>query len=224
MLEKIKNIIIKNKKIILILISIIVVVEIAEDVFQKEMIIYDVWAYKLVVESLRTEWLTPIIKLITFLGSAPVLIAITILSIIIIKNKKIGLSVAANLVFIAFFNQTLKYIIQRPRPEGYRLVEESGFSFPSGHSMVSTAFYGYFMYLIFKKVKNKYLKWGLSILLSIIIVLIGASRVYLGVHYASDVLAGFFISIAYLGIFVIFAQHFISESKEAKVKKILNKK
>ena len=99
-------------------------------------------------------------------------------------------------------NQILKYIVQRNRPEGYRLIDESGYSFPSGHSMVSTAFYGFLIYLVIKKVKNKYLKNFLVILLSILIILIGFSRVYLGVHYASDVIAGFFISIAYLILFI----------------------
>jgi len=90
----------------------------------------------------------------------------------------------------------------RPRPTEYRIIDESGYSFPSGHSMVSMAFYGFLIYLVYKKVENKYVKWLLCTLLSILILLIGVSRIYLGVHYASDVIGGFCFSIVYLIVFV----------------------
>lgn len=76
-----------------------------------------------------------------------------------------------------------------------------GYSFPSGHSMVSMAFYGFLIYLIYNNIKNKYIKWILISSLSILIILIGISRIYLGVHYTSDVLAGFLLSISYLVIY-----------------------
>ena len=82
----------------------------------------------------------------------------------------------------------LKLIIQRPRPDEYRIIDASGYSFPSGHSMISMAFYGFIIYLICKYVNNKILKYFLIGLLGSLIILIGVSRVYLGVHYVSDVL------------------------------------
>lgn len=98
-------------------------------------------------------------------------------------------------------NLVLKNIVERPRPIGYRLIDETGYSFPSGHSMISTAFYGLIIYLIWKNVRNTKLKYISCILLALLILLIGISRIYLGVHYASDVIGGFTISIAYLIIF-----------------------
>lgn len=95
----------------------------------------------------------------------------------------------------------LKRIIARPRPIEHRLISESGYSFPSGHSMVSMAFYGFFIYLAYRKIKNPYVKTIVCVLLSIIIISIGLSRIYLGVHYPSDVIAGFCISISYLALF-----------------------
>ena len=112
---------------------------------------------------------------------------------------------------ITILNQILKRILQRPRPTEYRIVEETGYSFPSGHSMVSMAFYGYLIYLIYKYVKNKYLKWTLITLLSFLIVSIGISRIYLGVHYTSDVLGGFLISISYLVIYISAVNKFLTE-------------
>ena len=80
--------------------------------------------------------------------------------------------------------------------------------------MVSAAFYGFLIYLIYKNIKNKYLKWGLITLLSCIVILIGTSRIYLGVHYASDVIAGILISISYLIIFTHFSKEFMKNEQK----------
>ena len=99
-------------------------------------------------------------------------------------------------------NLAIKDIVQRPRPLGYRLVSETGFSFPSGHSMISMALYGFVIYLIYRYAHDRNLKWASIIFLSLLIIVIGLSRIYLGVHYASDVLAGLLISMAYLMIYL----------------------
>ena len=117
----------------------------------------------------------------------------------------------SNLVIITALNQLLKNILQRPRPTEYRIIEETGYSFPSGHSMISMAFYGYIIYLIYKYVKNKYIKWFSIVLLSILICSIGISRIYLGVHYTSDVLGGFLISVSYLVIYISAVNKFLIE-------------
>lgn len=201
MTEKLKKIIKKDYKWIILFLCVILFLAILEDVFEYETLALDTSVYTIVVEKMRNPILTDILKIITNLGNAFVLITITILSLIILKNKKIGLCITLNLALSTLLNVLLKNIIQRPRPEGYRLIEETGFSFPSGHSMVNTAFYGLLIYLIIKNVKNKKLKYALSILISILILAIGFSRIYLGVHYTSDVLAGFLISVAYLIVF-----------------------
>ena len=137
------------------------------------------------------------------------MIALTIVLLVLIKNKKIGISIFSNLVIVTILNQLLKAILQRPRPTEYRIVEETGYSFPSGHSMVSMAFYGYLIYLIYKYVKNKYIKWISIVLLSILVCSIGISRIYLGVHYTSDVLGGFLISMSYLVIYISAVNKFL---------------
>ncbi len=202
MKEKIKEFIVKNLKWIILFICLIGFLALAEDVFNKEIMNGDIIGYKIISTFLISDFTIPIAKFITNFGGAIILIVVTIALFISIKNKKIRLSIFSNLVIITILNQLLKRILQRPRPTEYRIIEETGYSFPSGHSMISMAFYGYLIYLIYKYVKNKYIKWISIILLSILICVIGISRIYLGVHYTSDVLGGFLISISYLIIYI----------------------
>ena len=202
MKEKIKEFIIKHWKRIVLFICLIGFLELAEDVFNKEIMNGDIIGYKIISTFLISDFATPIAKFITNFGGAIFIILLTVILIAVIKNKKIGLSILTNLAIITILNQLLKRILQRPRPTEYRIIEESGYSFPSGHSMISMAFYGYLIYLIYKYVENKNVKWILISLLSILICLIGISRIYLGVHYTSDVLGGFLISISYLVIYI----------------------
>ena len=211
MKEKSKEFIIKNFKWIILFICLIGFLALAEDVFHKEIMKGDIIGYKIISTFLISDFTTPIAKFITNFGGAIFLIILTITLFILIKNKKIGLSIILNLIVITGLNQILKYILQRPRPTEYRLIEETGFSFPSGHSMVSMAFYGYLIYLIYKYVKNKYIKWISIALLSILIGTIGISRIYLGVHYTSDVLGGFLISLSYLIVYTLIVNRYLLE-------------
>ena len=213
MKEKIKEFIVKNIKWIILFICLVGFLAIAEDVFHKEIMRKDIIGYKLVSTYLISNFATPIAKCITNFGGAIFLIILTITLFILIKNKKIGFSIFSNLVIVTLLNQLLKNILQRPRPTEFRIVEETGYSFPSGHSMVSMAFYGYLIYLIYRYVENNYLKWTLIVLLSILICTIGISRIYLGVHYTSDVLGGFLISISYLVIYISAVNKFLLVEK-----------
>ena len=118
--------------------------------------------------------------------------------------------VITNLVFIVILNFILKHIYTRPRPE-FMLIDEYGYSFPSGHAMVSMAFYGLFIYIIFHLKLNKYLKYIFSFLIFSLIMLVGISRIYLHVHYFSDVIAGYAVSIIYLVVFTRFMKIVIGE-------------
>ncbi len=198
-ITKIKN----NKYILYISIPLLLVILLitSKVIVGKELYI-DKLAYHLFIEKLRNDKLTTFMKLATKLSNPEVMIVIAIISIIIciklIKNKKLSLGIILNLAGITLINQILKFIFRRERPTGYRLIEMSGYSFPSGHAMASLAFYGLLIYITKRLVKNKYLKILLITLNIAIIILIGVSRIYLGVHYLSDVLTGYSISIIYL--------------------------
>src|SRR5574344_55712 len=200
----------KNYKYIIAGIALLTFVLIFGYVFEVPMLSMDKYMYTLLVIELRNNTLTTIMKMITFMGSAYFLGAFIIISFIFIKNKKIPLCFLINLVTITLLNQTLKIIIKRPRPIGYRLINETGYSFPSGHAMVTAAFYGYLIYIIYKYIDNKVLKYVLMVLCAFLILLIGLSRIYLGVHYASDVVGGITFSIFYLILFVNISKKYIS--------------
>ena len=189
----------KNYLLFIIIICLVITGFILEDVYEREILEFDKLAFSLF--KIRTPLLTKIFLIITNLGSPYVLIVLTLLSFLL-KNKKISFIITANLGLITIINQVLKFIIKRPRPSDLFLIVETGYSFPSGHSMVSLSFYGLLIYFIYKYFKNKKLKISLITLLSLIIVLIGISRVYLGVHFVSDVISGFLLSLSYLIIFI----------------------
>lgn len=207
-----KEFIKKNLKWFILLVCLIGFLKLAEDVFSKEILQADIVGYKLISSLLISDFATPIAKFITNFGGAIVLIGTTIILVISIRNRRIGLSIIANLGIITGLNLLLKQIVQRPRPTEYRIINETGYSFPSGHSMVSMAFYGFLIYLIYKYVKNQYVKIGLITFLSILIISIGISRIYLGVHYTSDIMAGFCISVSYLVLYVSSVSNWIKAS------------
>ncbi len=190
----------KNKKIIIFTFSLLFFFLILIDVFRYEVTIYDNWAYRVFVENLRSNSMTTMMKIITEFGN--IFIMLFIILLLFLKNKKESFYASINMCLIFIINLIVKLIVQRPRPSGYNLINESNFSFPSGHSMVSTAFYGFLIYLVYRNIKEKKLKYSLIILLFLLIIFICISRIYLGVHYFSDTLAGFFLSLSYLMIFV----------------------
>lgn len=145
--------------------------------------------------------LTGIVKYLTYIGSGIVVIGITIFVFIFFKNKKYSLYMAINLVSITILQLILKSIFLRERPTDINLIEETGYSFPSGHSLTSMAFYGFLIYLIHISNLNKRSKTIFITLFTIFIVVTGLSRVYLGVHYFTDVIGGFTFSLAYLIVF-----------------------
>ena len=197
---------------IVIFICLVGFLALAEDVFNKEIMNGDIIGYNIISMFISSK-LTSLVEIITWFGSPLCFILITIVYLIIKKFNKKAFIIPLNLILVTMINQLLKLILHRPRPMDAPIVVEHGYSFPSGHSMVSLAFYGYFIYLIYKNIKNKTLKYFLIILLSMLILLIGLSRIYLGVHYTSDVLSGFMLSLSYLIVFIQFTNKFIYKER-----------
>ena len=156
--------------------------------------------------SLNSVPLNTIMIIITNCASAIMLIFLSIVLYIVFRktDKRIAKYIIINLVLVTVINTILKYIIARPRPNTLQIITEIGYSFPSAHAMIGFAFYGFLIYLIYKNVKNKKIKLFSIFALSMLIFTIGISRVYLGVHYITDVIAGFIFALIYLILFIKF--------------------
>lgn len=162
-------------------------------VYFAEKIIYFDKACQQIAEGLRNPSGVSFFKAVTYLGSPYAFIAISlVISVFILYKKMFREVLLLNLILFAAgrLNNYLKIFFGRERPAGEMFTYAAGFSFPSGHAMISTAFYGFLAYLGLKHLPKKAGK-AVLVFLVLLIVLIGLSRVYLNVHYMSDVIAGF---------------------------------
>jgi membrane-associated phospholipid phosphatase len=154
---------------------------------------------------------------ITFLGTHTFLIPANLLLIIyflfIRKHRWYSIKVAAIAISSTLVMLGLKLLFSRPRPLIPLLEPAWGYSFPSGHSMMSFAFYGLLIFLAYKYLQRPWLKWSLILLFGLLILLIGLSRIYLRVHYATDVLAGFAVGIFWLILSIYLLNHIERFSK-----------
>lgn len=150
----------------------------------------------------QNDTLTNIFKFISHMCGPITIVTLLIIILIFGKNDEYDMYTVIITAGAFIINYIVKNIFKRPRPLDINLITETGFSLPSSHAMVSVSFYGFLMYYIYKLDINKKKKILLEVILSILIILIGVSRVYLGVHYASDVLAGMTLSIAYYILFI----------------------
>jgi membrane-associated phospholipid phosphatase len=186
---------------ILFVLSFFVFVFIARRIFWQKKDEFDYAVFNF-MKPLISELRTDAMEFFTFLGTHTFLIPMNLLLIgyfLFIKPHRwysITIPVVSlggvSLMFI------LKNLFGRPRPDDPLLRTVSGLSFPSGHALISVAFYGLLIYLVWHNITNKFVRWMLIVLLLILILIIGLSRIYLRVHYASDVLAGFAMGTVWL--------------------------
>ena len=149
----------------------------------------------------RCEFLDNYFILITKCGDVSFICGL-VLGVILILRNKYSLLYGCLAVDCALTNKIVKHIIRRDRPDVLKLIKQGGFSYPSGHSMISMCMYGCLIYVVLKKIKNKYLKWFLVFILSLLIVSVGLSRIYVGVHYLSDVVSGFILGLIILILYI----------------------
>ena len=190
-----------NKLVVAAAVAVVVFTVLLEDVLEGDLIRLDEAAYWLIVQHLRFDWLTPVMTSISALATPVALLVLLLVVAAFAPGRRPGFMCAVNLALVVALNQLLKFCIQRPRPEGFRLAAVTGFSFPSGHSMVAMAFFGLLAWFVWRYERDRLMKWLCCAGFALVIVLVGISRIYLGVHYASDVVAGFCVSLAWLAFF-----------------------
>lgn len=147
--------------------------------------------------------LTSIFKAITVIGNVLTQFILVFLfaAIFYFKKWKIeALLVLINGAVAGILIVAFKHVYQRLRPDLEHLVHAGGFSFPSGHSLGSFLIFGTLIIIIHDRVKHRLLKYFLQVILGLLILLIGLSRIYLGVHYPSDVFGGFVLGYGILNL------------------------
>lgn len=154
--------------------------------------------------SIRTPALTTVLTGITYMGNWQTITLLCILLLLFRKTRlRYGIPVSAGAIFVTVFNKMIKHIFERPRPEeSLRLIEEGGYSFTSGHSITSMVVFGLLIYLVRKYVKKRKIANLLTVILAIPWIFIGLSRVYMGVHFPSDVLAGWALGVSVLMVII----------------------
>ncbi|MCS0653817.1 MULTISPECIES: phosphatase PAP2 family protein [Bacillaceae] len=180
-------------------------IEIVDELKEEELIHFDESVIKY-VQAFISPRLTEFMSVVTFLGSVKWL-AFSVLAaavlLFLFKKRSLAWFMVLSSGLGALFNLLLKWIFKRERPDIRPLIEEQGFSFPSGHSMGSFIFYGSLAYMIIHLAKRKRWKAAWTLMLSSFIIMIGLSRIYLGVHFPSDVIAGFAAGGVWLTIMII---------------------
>ena len=144
------------------------------------------------VQGSEAPWLTSIMKVFTTIGSTKMVLLICVVTLAVLLYFR---QMAQALLFIfaiggtVVLNQLLKFVFQRARPDSNRLIEISGFSFPSGHTMMATSLYAILAFILWRSARN-----GARATIAVIAVgmigMICISRIYLGVHFPSDIVGG----------------------------------
>ncbi len=161
-----------------------------------------------------SNFLTILMKGFSYIGNTISVIIICISLILFSKTRwKYGIVISIGVIISCIVNNILKILFARERPNLIQLVKETNYSFPSGHAMINMTLYSLLAILIYNNIKNKPLKYTLISIFIIISIVIGVSRVYLGVHYITDVIAGW---IAGLLIAVITYQIYIKAKNKEK--------
>ena len=207
----------ENLRLVLAAVAACIFIWLLEEVGEGELTKLDAAAYQLFVQNLRQPWLTPYMESISELAQ-PVALLVMLLAVeAFAPGRRPGACAAVNLVCAVALNVLLKQLVQRPRPDGFRLIAETGYSFPSGHSMVAMAFYGLLAWMVWHYERDRFVRWLCVIGFGLVIALIGISRIYLGVHYASDVIAGFCVSLIWLALYTKLVVPLMLDEKDAAI-------
>jgi undecaprenyl-diphosphatase len=167
----------------------------------------------------RTPFFTSAFSWLTTLGDARVVIVVALSMAIVLFRHHRSAYVAGLLVSVVgsfTFSYFLKLVVARGRPlPSLAAIDASGYSFPSLHAACSMALYGFLAYMIWKLLRPSNHRAPLIIVVSFLIALIGFSRLYLGVHYPSDVIAGYSIGGFFLWLGILIAIQLERQTKNS---------
>ncbi|HGO9414876.1 TPA: phosphatase PAP2 family protein [Bacillus cereus] len=159
------------------------------------------------VRGLQTESSLIFFSYFTKLGSAIGIVATLVISLLVFWKKRYYAAMIVypmGILITHLVNKGIKEIVKRERPSLNEVLDALGYSFPSGHAMLSIMTFGFLTYIIAANLKSVAGKCVTTILMGIVILSIGLSRVILNVHYPTDILAGYCVG----GILLIIAIYY----------------
>ncbi|MDO4912870.1 MAG: phosphatase PAP2 family protein [Lactobacillus sp.] len=155
-------------------------------------------------------------KIATKLGNTSTIVVLTIIVFIILlvfKRKDLAYFLAGVMICADGYNWIIKHLVKRTRPTVTHLVAVDGYSFPSGHSVGSAAFFGCLIIICLVLFRSRILKFLVSLFLCLFPIMIGYTRILLHVHFPSDVFGGWIEGIAFVLLGYSFLYHFVYESE-----------
>ena len=153
------------------------------------------------IHAIASDRLTAFARLFSFIGSNPVWITAAVVAtaaLWLTAQRKQALALAISMLGAGVLENALKLAFHRLRPESFFGAAPETYSFPSGHAMFATCFYGAVAFILIAGFRSLAARAAIWMSAAIIVLSIGLSRVYLGVHYPSDVLAGYLVGSAWL--------------------------
>lgn len=168
------------------------------------------------VNSLQFDFLTTVMKVLSFIGDTiPVITISVILLFVFYKLFKKKHEIILFIIVISgstVLNQSLKFLLKRERPIS-ELVKVGGYSYPSGHTMAAVSLYGIITFIFWRHIKTRAARILLIVFSTLMILLISFSRIYLGVHYPSDILGAYFVSGGWLYVTIWCYQYLMEKYK-----------
>lgn len=173
-----------------------------------------------VIQGAEMPWLTPTMKVFTWIGSWYIVAPITIIAFLLLyyvyQYRQQAFLVVAVVVGTVLLNALLKVYFKRERPEIHRILDATGFSFPSGHTMMAFSLYTILAYVVWRNVKTNLNRVLLVLFTVFMIFNIAVSRIYLGVHYPSDIVGGLAASALWTGVMIMIYSYYQNRREHKK--------
>lgn len=200
-------------------INIILLSQLTEDVVESEGIVTVDENFTQMLYDARTNWVSEFFYFISFFGTRAAVFAVGAILTVLLLVKKEYIAIIAFWIAMAGTGLSVQYgkkYISRDRPAEVGYYTEKNFSFPSGHATTSMALYGFCAYLLYRLYRSALARKFILAVAGLLILAVGFSRIYLGVHYLSDVLAGFLLGLLWvlLGLSVLEWLHYVKRRKQ----------
>lgn len=173
------------------------------------------------VHQFASPLLTATMRGISFVGSSLFLTAATVVMFtwfMVHRWRREGWLLGITMLGAALLNTTLKLTFRRPRPVPFfNLLTPDSYSFPSGHSLASFCFFGALATVLTARIDNSRINFFTWVISGTLVLLIGLSRIYLGVHYTTDVLAGFAAALIWIAVIRFLEMQLVRRKKKRQM-------